>query len=318
VALAVVPLLLLVGLAEISLRVVGHRHQERFWRRVTSDHEASKAVITVLTLGESTTGGLWLPFESSYPKQLEQLLRSHYRTNRVSVVVPPHLGQNTSQMVHRLPRYLAAFRPQVVIIMAGVNNAWSLVESDIAGYFPFWSGRAWLFRARTVLDDVKVLRFLRLAWVDRDDADKRLDAYLEDAPRFTEWPPRRTILGGVDPNGEPFRRLWRHDVGMMVDTARQAGAFVVLMTYPSYDTPPVSEFEEMARLKGIPLVANHPAFARAIAEGEAQRLLFDDLHHPTAEGYAIVAENALHAMLETPEIARTLDAAVAGAEPDRE
>jgi len=212
-------------------------------------------------------------------------------------------------MLHRLPQYLAAFHPQMVIVMAGVNNSWSLVESDAARFYPTGSVRAWLLRSRSWLDDLKVLRALRLAWAASGATGARLTRDLEGAPTFAEWPPRES-LGDVDPNSEPFLALWRHDVGAMVDLSREAGAFVVLMTYPNYDTPPLLELEEMARLKRIPLVRNDTMFQRAIAQGEAKRLLFDDLHHPTPEGYAIVAENALRAMLDTPEIAAALEAAV--------
>src|SRR5262249_18432542 len=56
--------------------------------------------INIVCLGESTTAGLWIRFEDSYPKQLERVLREFYRTNAINVIVPPHIGQNTSQMAN--------------------------------------------------------------------------------------------------------------------------------------------------------------------------------------------------------------------------
>jgi len=45
--------------------------------------------INIVCLGESTTAGLWVKFEDSYPKQLERVLRDFYRTNAINVIVPP-------------------------------------------------------------------------------------------------------------------------------------------------------------------------------------------------------------------------------------
>ncbi len=302
--------------AEIVLRSVGRAYQERYWRQTTSAHVASRPVITVLVLGESTTLGLWVPFEQSYPKQLEARLRAHYATNRISVVVPPHLGQNTSQMLHRFPHYLSAFHPQVVILMAGVNNSWSLAESNLSQFLPAHQWRTHVFRWRNRLDDEKVLRLFRLLGFASGESLAELSNDLA-APKYAEWPPKKSILGPVDPSGKPFLDLWRHDVGGMIDMAQQSGADVILMTYPNYDTPPREEFFAMARAKHIPLVDNYVAFRRLLAPDVAARYVFSDYRHPTAEGYAIVADHALRAMLQTPAIAAHLATAAAGSNRDQ-
>jgi lysophospholipase L1-like esterase len=303
--LAVSLVLVVVG-AEVVLRVLGHQYQQRHWQRVTAEHAASRARATVLALGESTTAGLWLPFEQSYPKQLEARLRAHYGSDRISVVVPPHLGQNTSQMVARMPFYLSTFRPDVVVIMAGVNNAWSLVESDLPRFLPESDWRTPLFRWRRWLDDVKVLRLASLVWSASRERLSRFGHELGGAPRFTEWPPKAGLLGAVDSNGEPILQLWRHDVGTMIDLAHRAGATVILMTYPNYDTPPLAEFRAMARAKGVRLVDNHHAFRPLVTPDVISTYFLADYRHPSAKGYAIVAEHALQAIVETPAITSRL------------
>src|SRR5438128_2511049 len=91
--------------------------------------DADPNAITILCLGESSTVGLWVPREDSYPGQLEHALRDYYGEQRIHVVVPLHLGQNTSQIADHLPEHLRIHRPRLVVLMTGYNNEWSLAES---------------------------------------------------------------------------------------------------------------------------------------------------------------------------------------------
>jgi len=284
-------------LAEIGLRIVGHRYQSRFWEESAALHGGADRV-TILALGESTTAGLWLPGKDSYPKQLERMLRRHYGTDRVEVLIPPHIGQNTSQMVHRYPRYLQTFEPAVVILMAGVNNSWSLAESNLGEFMPQGNWRTWAFRFRRWADGVKVFRLARLLAADSRERWRAMQSDLAGQPHFTSWPPPNDPLVR-DIGMEPFLELWRSDVGWMIDEARAAGAAVILMTYPNYETPPVTELVAMSRARSVPLVENHASFLPILEEGRAADFFFEDMRHPNASGYAIVAENAFRAVLES-------------------
>jgi hypothetical protein len=155
-------LLCLVLALEVSLRIAGYYYRAQFWEETTSNKSFSDQDIIVLAIGESTTAGIWVPREDSYPKQLERLLRAHYRTDGIYVVIPPHIGQNTSQMVHNFDDYLNTFRPALVIIMAGVNNPWSLAQSNLAEFMPRYSWKTYCFRLRRWIDDIKVVRLVRV------------------------------------------------------------------------------------------------------------------------------------------------------------
>lgn len=219
--IVVLSLVVVLTLVELGLRVAGFVYQRRHWSTIIADHAASRSLATVLVLGEFATTGLWVPSAGSYPKQLESRLREHFGTSRISVVVPPHQGQNTSHMVHRLPQYLRAFRRQLVIVMAGVNNAWSLTESNLPRFLPASSWSARVLRWRNWLDEVKVVRFVRLFAAASGQAVS--GRVLSDAPRFSEWPPRSSLLGSLDPDSQPFLDLWPHDVGAMITWRRDRG-----------------------------------------------------------------------------------------------
>lgn len=300
-ALALAVLLLVL---EVLLRIAGARYRADFWE-AAGGRAVPDGSVTILALGESTTAGLWLPVEDSYPKQLERKLRAHYGSDRITVLMPPHIGQNTSQMVHRFGDYLTTFEPALVILMAGVNNTWSLAESNLGEFMPTGSWRTHAFRLRRWADDVKVFRLARLLVSGTGEAWRALRSDLAGEPRFTQWPPPDDpLVRGI--GLEPFRRLWRSDVGRMIGEAKASGAGVILMTYPNYDFPPPSEFAALAGEQAVPLVENHRSFDPLIEKGRAEEFFFEDLRHPNAEGYAIVADNAFRAVLATGILDRSL------------
>ncbi|NJL26505.1 MAG: hypothetical protein HC897_00845 [Thermoanaerobaculia bacterium] len=297
--------LILFGLllcTELALRIAGHFYQKRQLEALEQARSENAKRLIILAMGESTTGGLWLPFEDSYPKQLERKLREYYGRQRIKVIVPPHIGQNTSHMVHRFAGYLRDFQPALVIIMAGVNNTWSLAESNLGDFLPPGHWQTHLFRLRRWSDDVKVMRLARLLASGTGEAWRRMGRDLEGAPMMTQWPPKPDLLvKGVGP--EPFLQLWRSDVGRMIEQAQAAGTKVILMTYPNYDDPPLAEIEAMAAKWSVPLVENHKSFAPFLEENRAQEVFFDDLRHPNARGYGIVADNVLRCILENELLA---------------
>jgi len=99
--------ILFLCLLELSLRLAGYVYLNRIYREQFLDlcHPTPED-ITIVCLGESSTAGLWVSYENSYPKQLERKLKAYYRGHSIKIVVPPHLGQNTSQIANRMEDYL--------------------------------------------------------------------------------------------------------------------------------------------------------------------------------------------------------------------
>lgn len=294
-------------MVEIALRITGHFYQARQLEAMAKRREDPNPPITVITMGESTTGGLWLPFEQSYPKQLEARLREHYGRNDIEVLVPPHSGQNTSQMVHRFDGYLHDFKPALVIFMVGVNNGWSLAESNLGDFLPANRWQTYMFRLRRVTDDIKVVRLLRLATSSAGEARERIQRDMEGAPMMTQWPPKPDrFLRGV--GDEPFMKLYRSDVGRMIEMTQAAKVGAIMMTYPNYETPPLAEIEAMATKYSLPLIENHKSFQPYLDENRALEVFFDDIRHPNAAGYAIVVDNIMQLILEKDLLGKALAA----------
>ena len=116
---------------EVGLRITGYFYLSKIY---VNNFKSAKYNFNIVCLGESTTGGLWVDWKDSYPMQLEKKLREFYNNQNICVIVPPHVGQNTSQMSKRIRHYINLYNPQLIILMAGINNGWSLSESNVVKF----------------------------------------------------------------------------------------------------------------------------------------------------------------------------------------
>jgi lysophospholipase L1-like esterase len=133
----------------------------------------------VLCVGDSWTHGMGSsdPAKHSYPAVLQTLLRES--TRRDWTVVNGGLsGQNSRDVLQRLPSQLAEFRPRVVCVLVGMNDYWSQPEplteapTTVHGAYPF----RW--------------RIPRLvAWI-RGRLGEGSQAVAAPASRGSEWAPR--------------------------------------------------------------------------------------------------------------------------------
>jgi lysophospholipase L1-like esterase len=272
--------------------------------KMTRDFEAGQKktleqrdCLTILSLGESTTAGLWCDPQDSYPRQLERLLTRQYG-RPVCGYVPLHVGQNTSQMYNRFDRYLSTVQPRLVIFMCGANNTWSLEESHIGRFLDLRNMDALGLRMRLTLDRSRVFKLARMTRYGLENWRSRAREDLSGRAQLTPWPPPDENVRLGSRNQKAFLEMWRFEVGDMIDRSRARGANAILMTYPAYDLPSPSDFEALAAAKSVPLVRSDLIFEPLLAPGLAERYFFEDGKHPRPEGYALMAA----------ELARVIDA----------
>lgn len=89
-----------------------------------------------------------------------------------------------------------------------------------------------------------------------------------------------------------------HESSTAPPQGQTAGTKVISMTYPNYDSPSITEIEAMAAKGSVPRVENHKPFAPFLEQNRAREVFFDDLRHPNAQGYGIVADNVLRCIVE--------------------
>jgi lysophospholipase L1-like esterase len=282
-------LLVLLLLLELGLRVAGHFYLNRLYVHVA---DLSPGDITILCLGESSTEGLGVEPADAYPAQLSALLQARYG-HHFSLIIPPDIGQNSSQVADRIGDYLDRYRPSLVIIMEGVNNDWALRESHIARFVQ--GSDTWRLSAQRAIDGIRLLRLGRYLYLRftsgagvRRIARERLAIFGQ--PGFAKYPPPPEVYAFALQHQEAFRELWRWDVRHIIDGVKRKGAQPLLMTYHTAGSIPVEEFVAMAEEQHTPLVRNDLAFGRL--QGAPEDYLIADRWHPNKKGYAVIAKEA--------------------------
>lgn len=293
-------LILLILLVETFLRVAGHLYLFKLYANNYSKvtrHNSRDVVI--VCLGESSTAGLWVVWQDSYPMQLANKLKEIYNDFDIKVIVPPHVGQNTSQVANRIKHYLALYKPKLLILMVGVNNEWSLAESHIVRFIPDFSKDILKAKLLIFLDNVRVYKFLRYFYLKltaKQDPIFRGDKgglSLWGHPEHCNASPLQWVLGLATSHREAFLRLWRYDVKTIIEEAKKGKANILLMTYAAPIYVPVEDFVSMAKENDVLLVRNDLSFKPLIDNGKTKEYFLWDNWHPNKYGYKIIAENAL-------------------------
>ena len=262
---------------------------------------------TIICLGESSTAGLYVNRQDSYPAQLKEMLKQEYPEKDISVIVPPHVGQNTSQVSNRIKHYIDLYKPSLIVLMVGYNNEWSLAESNIGKFLKLNGMQVFKVKILVQLNKLRLFKLFRYVYLKHVKKEKSghvsgLEGtkYMWGGPELTRWPPKKWVYPFARHNREAFVKLWRYDVQKIISTAKKNNVKIVLMTYhinPTY--LPSKEFILMAREEGIPLVRNDLVFRYLYQRGVLKSYLLEDNWHTNKKGYRIIADNVFKTIDET-------------------
>ena len=86
----------------------------------------SRSTYKILCVGDSNTRGVGAPVSKSYPRQLQDRLEERYGEGRFQVVNVGVPGSNSSEIRLKFESQWAAGSFDAVLVLAGVNNMWSL------------------------------------------------------------------------------------------------------------------------------------------------------------------------------------------------
>jgi lysophospholipase L1-like esterase len=200
VRIAIVMLVSVIVLAEGGLQIASLLTRDRSagWR--------DGATQRILCIGDSHTYGAGVDPRQSYPGHLQRVL-DEAEPGQHAVLNLGVPGMNTSQLRHRVRDWLAEHQPDVLIVWAGVNNAWNNAEVDDATGSVL--GRLDRFLLRS--------RLYKLVQIQIND--RELEHQVEHE-RDTEGDASR-----VKPRASA-------DFHAIADLARDANVDVVFVTYP--------------------------------------------------------------------------------------
>lgn len=241
----------------------------------------------VAFLGDSNTFGLGAGFNNSFPQVLQRRWHAAGDGTPVEVLNLGTPGLNSSKLRQQLPGILASLRPDVLVIMIGVNDLWTEPVA-LDGKGESWHYRLWnLSRVYRLLYMISKIPESRRNTIGR--------AQSADGPLISVSDDVRLVWTGRLPAGEslgPWHMHLQENLKAMIDDARQLGTDTVILTYPSdtgFYQAANNVLRETAALTHAPLVDVAAAFHDACPGGECPDLLLAD-QHPTVKGHAIVAD----------------------------
>ena len=269
--------LALLVLLELALEAAAPLVQRAMLRRAPTP--SPDAPLAILCVGDSNTYGLYVP-QWSYPAQLLARLRPRFR-GPVAVVNRGVPGQSAAQVAETLPADLRAVHPDLVLVLAGLNDAWnSPPESGALG----WLARLRLVRlARVLLSGVASPGSFELRTdeqgeivVDRGEGGRRVNV---------------AEAGTAPPEDEALRERVRTGLQRIVDECRDFGAEPVLMSYAENGgthSLVSAVARELAAADKVLFIDHERVFGIAFGREGHDALMFNE-HHPNARGYALMA-----------------------------
>ena len=245
----------------------------------------------VLCLGDSNTYGLYLSDRTqAYPQTFEKLWNDGGGAPRVEVLNLGYPGTNSSRLRRDLPRMLDTFAPDVVVIMVGSNDYWTApVELEPSG------GLARLLQNAKRASRVYQLAYMLRRALSSDqleiEYDPKRDGGAAGIARFggIEIPMGYEEARGRSPH---YRDDLDDNLRALVAEVRGFGATPVLMTYGSkmWNYGEASDvIRSVAQATGTRLVDGAAAVAAACPSEPCPAFLYAD-HHPTAQGYRLMAQ----------------------------
>lgn len=248
--------------------------------------------LRVLCLGDSNTYGVWLRRHQAYPQQLEAVWNERTESPKLEVLNLGVPGTNSSRLVRELPQMIETFDPDILIIMVGVNDFWTLPTplEDAPAAQPqpgFLKRHSLLYRLYYLFQRGRLSNtpeFIR-------DPNSTLAGAGKHRVRVGD---REFEMGfaAASPVLESGGAGLKSNLERLVGMAREAGTSLYLMTYPSqrsYYHDANQVITAFANQTGTPLIDLTAVFAPICPQNDCPETLFPD-GHPTAPGYRIVAE----------------------------
>ncbi|GIW44400.1 MAG: hypothetical protein KatS3mg077_1682 [Candidatus Binatia bacterium] len=258
------------------------------------------AQIRILTLGDSNTYGFGVGRERAYPAVLERLWNDRVKNPTVQAFNLGFPGTNSSQIAAELDRMLAAFHPDVVTVMVGANDPWTVpvpVNQNVPA-----AERIQLFLWRTSRV-YRLLYMLSRAWDNASlDVEVREGSNIAQGSGTARYGRHHFHLGHKVAESPPPDWQVRLETNLRRIAAgvRASGAKLYLVTYPS-DSHLLYGYANavMRRIAvetGSALVDVAAQMPPACSSGRCPELLPD--HHPSEQGHIRTAEILLARLQE--------------------
>ncbi len=280
-------------LLECVLRLIGTVYTLKKARLYQDAEKGTPHSIKILAVGESTTGGLWIE-NRSYPIQLQEKMNAYYKCQSCIKVDEFDLsGGNTSSTLANLPNAMIEHQPDIVIIMAGFNDAYFYAYNvDLQILEKNFKKNPLLYRIylhlAPIIDEIRILRVAKLIYTSFVFPQDRYLDLVETIYRHGKVTQARLEFGDV--HRDFIARNTEQNLKKMIDVVKVNGALPILMTY---HTGWVNEkIRDAAKQTGTLLIDNEPVFRKL--PNYSDYIFETDHWHPNEKGYALIVQNILN------------------------
>lgn len=260
---------------------------------------------TVLCLGDSNTYGLYVERREAWPAQLAALWTASGGKPEIDVLNLGVPGNSSSSVLRHLNDALEQLRPDVVIVLIGVNDFWTVP----VGAPPARGGPGVIrrFAAR----HSRLYRLLYMLRRSADTAEVEIERSGDVVPRVrgtfvVRVGEHRFEMGFERASGEAAGTTedLERNLREIVATVRDSGVGVLLLSYATdlrLYRAANAVIADVARATGTPFLPLRAVFAEPCPADGCPGLFHADRTHPRPEGHRLVAE-AVAARL--PELLR--------------
>jgi lysophospholipase L1-like esterase len=295
--LLLVPLGLAIGLlaVELVLQVLSFAARSVVGRGLPTGWLTGS--VRVLCLGDSNTYGLYVERDEAYPARLEALWNERIASPRLEVLNLGVPGTSSSSLLRDYPVRLATFDPDVVLVLVGANDFWTLPvpvreEEPGASWLDALRRRSRLYRYFYMIRRGREASQVEVRLTREDEQGKRYELRVGDRRFDSEW----TRKSSYDVEADAL--ALETNLASLVERSRIRGVALYVMTYPSGRVPYVQANRVIEETplrepgRGIDL---HRAFESRCETPDCPELLFED-GHPNAAGYRLVAETIVEVL----------------------
>ena len=248
----------------------------------------------IYCVGESTTWGVGASDLASknYPHQLEGMLNKKYSGANVQCLFDQAIGQNTSEILAKLPRYMMKYRPQLIVLLVGVNNRWNMDRSNILLFSKNEAVSRATLQVLIFLDRFRVWKLFKNLAFSYGFPKEQWNFFFPPSGKAREELERKK-----EEAGSIFDDLAAHDIVGMIKICKASHVPVILCTYPMNTTIGLRRIQQDAARKfDVPLVDHFETFQRL--KNPQAYLWTEDSWHPNDAGYELMAKNVYDCILK--------------------
>lgn len=277
-------------LVEVFLRLVGFGYYSVY--RIPEDAAADYRIFCI---GESTTWGVGAsnPILKGYPRQLEEMLREKFPHKNIQCFFDETIGQNTSEILEKMPTYIKKHQPNLMIFMVGANNWWNLDKSNILLFSKNKFISETYFKILVFLDRFRVWKLFK--WIAYSLGLKK--------ERWNYgWPSEWKVdeMGKIIRNRYDwsiFMKIAEYDIMEMMKICQLNNIKAIICSYPGEGGDLYYVHKSIAQKFRVPFVDNFKLFM-SLPRREEYFAKDVPYGHPNDEGYRLVAENIFKCILE--------------------